>query len=165
MRTLLLILALALISAYAPPAIQTSAATIDGTSVTDVAAKITAKKKKSKSKSKDKKKKKQEKKLTVTLDEIGSVKKGRRGFEVTAHIAGDKGDVDYRCRLAVTYDDGTEDEPEDVTVDNKDVCTVTIDIPNDAGVVGEAEASLIVVNEAGKKKGSAKQKFEVRSGR
>jgi hypothetical protein len=50
-------------------------------------------------------------------------------------------------------------------VDDDNICTVTVDIPNDADVVGEAEAELIVVNEGGWKKGKVVQVFEVVSGR
>jgi hypothetical protein len=150
-RKLFSVLVVALLSAYLPPAMQTLAAPVgDPTAASDSTA-VAAKSKKNR--------------LKVTLDEIESVKKGRRDFEITARLSNANDDIDYWCRLTITYSDGTSQQPDDVAVDDEDICTVRVDIPNDADVVGDAEAELIVIKEGGWRKGKVVQDFEVLSGR
>jgi hypothetical protein len=136
---------------------HTSAAPIGEPTATSDSATVAAKKS-------TKKSKKNKNNLKVALDEIEPVRKGLRDFEVTAHLSGAKKEIIYRCRLTVTYEDGTSQQPDDVVADNK-MCTVSFDIPNDSEIVGNAEAELIVVNESGKKKGKAVQVFEIHADR
>ena len=107
---------------------------------------------------KAKKKKKKSSSESATLNDIGSVKRGKQDVTMTATVA----KAGRTCELKIEYDGGDEDSPEDVTADANKVCTFTIDISDDRDAVGEAKAKLTVRDGKGKKVASDSRTFIVK---
>jgi hypothetical protein len=70
----------------------------------------------------------------------------------------------YVCKLTLKYyanDD--EDSPDDVGTDATGVCLFTFDAPKNKDAVGDAKATVKVVDGKGKQQGEASVTFDVRN--
>jgi len=107
--------------------------------------------------SKKKKKKKTTKNESVSIENIATVKRGKRDFEIVAKLS----KSDRTCELQVKWADGTKDKSEEVDADGKR-CEMVIDVPNERDVVGKATATVTVRDGKGKKVGTAQKTFMVK---
>jgi len=107
-------------------------------------------------------KKKRKKKAgaeSATLDDFGSVKRGKRDVRVTATVA----KVGRTCELKIKYANGDADTPDAVTADANKVCALTFDVSDERDAVGKAKAELTVKDGKGKKVTSVSRTFTVKS--
>ncbi len=165
MRTLLMLLALALAGGSAPATVHGATAQPgSGARTASLLAPDAPVLQASKSKKKNKNKKKKKDPLDVSIQEIPSIKKGKRDIEITVRVSGMKSDEDYTCELTIYFVDGTRNEADIEELDDG-VCTPTIDIPDDYDVVGDANVEVIVTDRKGKKQGSSTRTFKIKSTR
>lgn len=103
------------------------------------------------------KKKKRKKSESASIDSIGKAIRDKRDLEIKATVAKEGRD----CQLKVKWKDGSTDEDEDTSKEDK-TCEFSISVPDGTRVVGEATAELIVKDSSGKKVASASKTFTVK---
>lgn len=101
---------------------------------------------------------KKKKKESATIQTIGSVKHGKKDFEITAKVA----KADRKCELEIKWADGSTDSPDDEDADSSKKCTFKIDVPSNSKVIGDATAKLTVRDGTNKKVASDQQTFSVK---
>jgi hypothetical protein len=104
-----------------------------------------------------KKEKKAHKKESVSFQEIGNARRGKSDLEITVRVA----KTERTCELKITWenDDTTEDEAD---ANDDKLCELSVDVPSDRSVVGDAKATVTVKNLSGKKVASASKTFAVK---
>ncbi len=109
-------------------------------------------------------KKKKKKKTTTTkaesasIENIASVRRGEKGFQIITKVA----KTDRVCSLKVKWNDGTTETADDVDADKSKECTSELDVPSGRDAVGTATATVTVKDSKGKKVATAKKTFTVK---
>lgn len=107
---------------------------------------------------KKKTKKKSSSSVKLTIDDIGNVRRGEDNVLIRAHVR----KSGLTCELSVKYADGSKDSPDDVTSDSNGTCSMHVDVPNRKAVVGNAVATVRVVDSKGKEQAKKDASFKVR---
>ena len=129
-----------------PPTMAGSASIVQSLSSSLTAVQLT-KKKKSKSKSKE----------TASFESIGNAKRGKSGLEIKVKVS----KSDRTCQLKITWNNDEKSEDEQDADDSK-ICELSVDVPSDRDVVGDATATVTVKDSSGKKVATAKKTFTVK---
>ncbi|HYU21322.1 MAG TPA: hypothetical protein VEQ11_21770 [Chloroflexota bacterium] len=156
MRTPLLFLALILAVGAFPTFVEASIPRDPAVQLTSFASHPERVAKKSRHKKKHKSHSSSGGSVSVSLDSIDSVRRGR-SVDINGHV----GSSNVTCFLKVTYTDGTKDEPGSKSPNSDKDCKFTISVPDNRDVVGDATAELTAKDDSGHKKGSDKRTFSV----
>jgi hypothetical protein len=98
--------------------------------------------------------------LKVKIDPMNNVKRGQTAVpvHVTLPTSG------YVCKLSIKYyGNDDEDSPDDVGADATGICQFTFDVPNKKDAIGDAKATVKIVDGKGKQQGEASVNFDVRN--
>jgi hypothetical protein len=94
---------------------------------------------------------------TASITEIGTAKRGKSDLEIKATTS----KAGRQCKLSIKWKDGTKTDAE-TDAKSDETCEMTIAVPNAAGVVGEATASLTIKDTSGNKVASTSKTFTVK---
>jgi hypothetical protein len=129
-----------------PPTIAGSASIVQSLSSSLTTVHLTKKKKK-KSKSKE----------SASFEEIGNAKRGKSDLAIKVKVS----KADRTCQLKITWNNDEKSEDEQDADDSK-ICELSVDVPSDRDVVGDATATVTVKDSSGKKVATAKKTFTVK---